>query len=660
MALHRFANPSPLPALAIFLAVYGARLHGVPPAVAEPAVSVVTDSLIVVGGDTLFVVAPVEVAGDRVAVALPGALRPVAVQDLDGVSARPLRAAADALAGNPSVVVGQRQAWGVQTDLSIRGSTFEQVQVLLDGVDISDPQTGHHALDLPLALHDIARLEILPGHGSVLLGSGALAGVVNIVPAAPTRGASGSLGALGGPDGTWAVRGEATLPLSDDLPSGVDPRSPIAGHGRSLRVSAERFRTDGHEIDGVWSGRDADLATATVRYLDASPGRRTDVFVGWADRRFGAQDFYTPTRGYEETRTVVVTARHRKQLGQVVLEPRLAGRRHRDRFTLWRDEPDRYRNDHLTRRLVAGLRASAPLASDWVLAADVAGVYADIDSDGVRGGVPGEALGEHARRHAGLALELARTGARWRAQAGSRLTARDGQVPRADVTGAVAWQPRPDWTLHAAAGSVHRVPSFTELHYEDPYNRADPDLAPETAWSWDAGLRHAGGRWSAAATYFERHEEDVIDWARAPGDTFWVVQNAAQGRVRGVELQLGWRGGRGHAATLGYQYLDKHLALAVGTEAKYALVIPRHHVAGAATAVLGAGLDLTVTGRWLEHTGGGPEFATWAVFAARLRWRSGPWTVTLDGQNLGDRRYAEIPGAVMSGRIVLAGVERAF
>ncbi len=632
-----------------------------PPGEERPAgLPAVTDSIIVVGGDTLFVVAPVDVPGGRVAAALPGAIRPVAVQDAGDLASAPLRAIPDALATEPSVVTGQRQAWGVQSDLSIRGSTFEQVRVLLDGIDVSDPQTGHHSLNLPLALRDIARLEILPGHGSLLFGGGALGGTVNVIPVAPARGTGGEVGAMGGPDGTWSVHGDLDLSLDGPAAPGRDPRAPIADQGRGLRASAGRFRTDGHTVDGAWSGRDADLATATLRYLDAAPGRRSDVLVGWADRRFGARDFYAPTAGYEETATLVVTARHRRQLGDLVIEPRVAGRRHRDAFTLWRDAPDRYRNRHVSRRLLTGVRAAWPLDRHWTLAGDLEGAYEDLDSDGIRDGAPAPALGDRVRRQAGGALQLARHGERWRLQLGGRVDLRDRWSPRGQLAAAAAWQPRPAWTVHASLGSVHRVPTFTERYHEDPYNRADPALAPEEAWAWDAGIRHDGGPWLASATTFARHEDQVIDWVRAPGDTVWVVRNAAEGLVRGVQLDAGWRHGRGHAVTLGYQYLHKELNVPAGAEAKYALVVPRHHLTGQASVILSPELQLVVTGRWLERTGGDAAFAEAVVLAARLTLQRGPWTLRLDGQNLGDRRHAEIPGVIMAGRTFLLSAAHRF
>ena len=61
------------------------------------------------------------------------------------------------------VDVRQRGGFGVQTDISINGGTFDQITILLNGVDISNPQTGHNAADFPVSLQDIERIEVLEG-----------------------------------------------------------------------------------------------------------------------------------------------------------------------------------------------------------------------------------------------------------------------------------------------------------------------------------------------------------------------------------------------------------------------------------------------------------------------------------------------------------------
>ncbi|MGQ9618227.1 MAG: TonB-dependent receptor [Candidatus Aminicenantia bacterium] len=81
----------------------------------------------------------------------------------------------------------ERGSFGVQADVSIRGSTFQQVLVLLDGVRINDLQTAHHNMDIPVPLESIERIEILNGNGSSLFGADAFGGVINIVTKDPIK-----------------------------------------------------------------------------------------------------------------------------------------------------------------------------------------------------------------------------------------------------------------------------------------------------------------------------------------------------------------------------------------------------------------------------------------------------------------------------------------
>jgi iron complex outermembrane receptor protein len=87
----------------------------------------------------------------------------------------------DALALVPSVDLRQRAVNDIQADLSIRGSSFGQTLVLLNGLCVDDVQTGHHDMDLPLPSSSIERLEILRGAGSTLYGSDAMAGSLNVI-----------------------------------------------------------------------------------------------------------------------------------------------------------------------------------------------------------------------------------------------------------------------------------------------------------------------------------------------------------------------------------------------------------------------------------------------------------------------------------------------
>ena len=91
----------------------------------------------------------------------------------------------DYLQLDPSIDLRQRGADGVQADLSIRGASFGQFLVLLNGLRINDAQTGHHNMDIPLPFEAISRIEVLHGAGSTLYGADALGGAVNFITARP-------------------------------------------------------------------------------------------------------------------------------------------------------------------------------------------------------------------------------------------------------------------------------------------------------------------------------------------------------------------------------------------------------------------------------------------------------------------------------------------
>ena len=85
----------------------------------------------------------------------------------------------------PSIDLRQRAPNGVQGDLSIRGSTFGQTLVLINGMRVDDVQSGHHNMDQPIPIPSVERIEVLRGAGSTLYGADAVGGAINIITAPP-------------------------------------------------------------------------------------------------------------------------------------------------------------------------------------------------------------------------------------------------------------------------------------------------------------------------------------------------------------------------------------------------------------------------------------------------------------------------------------------
>src|SRR5471030_1827559 len=96
-----------------------------------------------------------------------------------------LNSLADLLRLDPSVDLEERAPDGVQTDVSIRGGTFGQTLVLLNGQRLNDVQSGHHNMDIPVPLDAVSRVEELRGSGSTMYGSDAIGGVINVIAEPP-------------------------------------------------------------------------------------------------------------------------------------------------------------------------------------------------------------------------------------------------------------------------------------------------------------------------------------------------------------------------------------------------------------------------------------------------------------------------------------------
>ena len=105
----------------------------------------------------------VDVTGSRAPLTNGQAARIVNVLDRKEIAAAPVQSVNDLLKYVASVDVRQKGPAGALTDVSVRGGTQEQITVLLNGINICDPQTGHNTFDFPVELSDIERIEVLEG-----------------------------------------------------------------------------------------------------------------------------------------------------------------------------------------------------------------------------------------------------------------------------------------------------------------------------------------------------------------------------------------------------------------------------------------------------------------------------------------------------------------
>lgn len=123
----------------------------------------------------------VQITGSRAPLTARQSAKIVEVISRDEIRRAEAQTINDVLKLATGVDVRQRGGFGVQTDISINGGTFDQITILLNGMPLTSPQTGHNAADLPVALDDIERIEILEGASARVFGSSAFNGAINIV-----------------------------------------------------------------------------------------------------------------------------------------------------------------------------------------------------------------------------------------------------------------------------------------------------------------------------------------------------------------------------------------------------------------------------------------------------------------------------------------------
>lgn len=569
--------------------------------------------------------APTTPSGVQETVVVTGSVSPDALGSLgrtivlltrEDLARLPLSTPIDAFRLVPSLEVRERGPRGVQADFAIRGAAFGQALVLVNGARLNDAQSGHHNSDLPVSLLDVERVEVLLGGGASIHGADALGGAVNVITrrAGPRFAADVAVGQHD------LVEAAASVSLA-------------------ARPVAQVFSGEFDHSNGFAPDRDHHVALA--RY-QGTVGTHSTLSAAYLDKEFGAAGFYGPSPSREWTDQSLVTGEHRIAAGNgALLSFDGAYRSHGDRFVYdWR-RPQLSDNRHRTHAVSGAGRWRTPLAPSTQLSA---GASAGRDA------IESSVLGERVFSRVGGVVEL-------RQAIGSRVVVQPGlRVDRYSTFG-TAWSPAvaasgwitPAVRWRTATGRSFRIPTYTELYYQDPNHLASADLAPERAWSADGGVDAFAGPWTASLTAYGRWDEDVIDWVRAVATERWRTTNIRDVRTRGVEAGLSRRAGPG-MWTLRYTG-QRASAPALDLLSKYVL-----DYASQALSLSGAttwrGLDL---GSHLRFTRRADGRAYW-VADLRVARGIGRAQVYVDVANAFDEAYQEVRGVDMPGRWVKVGL----
>ena len=573
------------------------------------------------------------------------------------------------------VDVRQRGGFGIQTDISIEGGSFDQVTLLLNGIDIGNPQTGHLSADFPVGISDIERIEVLEGAASRVYGGQSFGGAINIVTR-HDRDRHAELSASGGSYGT--AEGEARLTFSTGR---------VAG-----RISGGGGRSDGGTTNSSWQkGR---------LYCQGdydSDALRLDWQFGYSRKHYGANTFYSAAYPdqYERNQRIM-TSVSAETKGKFHFTPQVFWNRSYDNFELVRGTTF---GENFHRTDAYGLKAggyfnwtggktalSANIRHENILSTNLG---RDLEPD-QHVGISGEEASytrSDNRTTVSFSLEHNVVLRHWTVSAGlmasmtSAIDHRFRLYPGVDVS----YRPSQQWKLFFSYNKGFRLPTFTELYYKSPTHEGNRSLKPEHNHSFSLGAEYrvmrktdsssqssgsGGTLLTLRPSLFYHRGTQMIDWVMyAPDDIFHTAAFDLDNMGVKFEGRLSLPALFGHdtwvqslSAAYTYIHQAKHDAEGV-YKSNSAMEYLRHKFVARLAHKVCSRLSMAWDLRWQDRvgnylSGGGlVSYHPYWSLDAKLQWDAPRYQLYVQATNLTNHHYYDLGNVPQPGIWVMAGAK---
>lgn len=625
-------------------------------------------------GERTVMLGGVDVTASRAPLTASQTARIVTVLDREAIAAAPVQSVNDLLKYAAGVDVRQRGPIGAQTDISIRGGTSEHITILLNGINICDPQTGHNALDLPVDISEIERIEVTEGPAGRVYGTSSLVGAINIITK-PASDSSGDVRIEGGSFGYAA--GGARLSLA----KGRWSNQISGGYTRSdgwMRSKSGQLNADYEGGRAFYQGR----------YDDENI--RVGWHAGFSSKGWGSNTFYSTKSDeqYEHTAKYFTAIQAETKGGRFHLRPSVYWNRFQDRYEFFRGTSDAVPFNY-NRTDVFGLNLNSWF--DWTLGRTAFG--AEYRNEDLISGNLGEPLDNPVHIHgterdytlglnrSNLSLFLEHNVLLKRFTLSAGFTAVKNtwnEMPFKLYPGVDAsYRIGEAWKVFASYNMSLRMPSFTELYYSVNGYKADKYLKPEEMSAVEGGVKYASGGISWTLSVYHHRGKDMIDWIMDTSlgeDAVWSSVNHARIKSTGIEasavLDFGRLLPRQHvlrSIELAYSYIDQNQNREEGIQSLYALEYLRHKFVAGLRLQLLPDLNLNVNYRYQYRIGSytntdnvACDYKPYSLVDARLSWDKPQYSVYVEANNLFDADYVDYGNVRQPGVWIMAGAKWHF
>jgi iron complex outermembrane receptor protein len=514
-----------------------------------------------------------------------------------------------------AIELKKRSLFGIQQDVSVRGSIFEDTSVYLGDIEINDPQTGHFNLEIPLTSFDLEEIGILKNSQKI-----------KFVPKKP-RQSGGIVSSSFGQHALWEEGLSLNFPLKDI----------------NNRFSMEHKTSSGGRQD-----TDFEIYNFSFHSLLEKPDKELEFLFGATERDFGADAFYVATRPHEEEHVTQRFFSLRSGLGvnAFKLNNTLYFRRHSDKYILDRHDPAYYTNYHTT--YVYGLQSSFDFYNDLFLSFDLE-----------REKINSTNLNKHRRLRKGASIGIKDKKIQdliFDFEAG--LNYYESWEYLEDIHLGAAYCLTDDLKLRFSFDRIWRAPSFTELYYNDnTYNigTQDLDIQKSNNFEWMAEFSPVDDC-SLALGFFLREQFDTIDWVKDNSSDPWRTRNIGDLDVYGFDFygESDFKENLLDKISIGYTYLhlDKDKPF---TFSKYVFDYSRHKVVGMMGLNL-CGIKVNCIGNFANPI----DRKEYATFDLKMEKKISDFTLSLEGVNIFNKDYFEMQNINGNGRWYKVAVAYTF
>ena len=612
----------------------------------------------------------VSVTGSRAPLTRAQAARMVTVLERADIQAAPVQSVNDLLKYVASVDVRQRGPIGAQTDISIRGGNYEQITILLNGINICDPQTGHNAFDFPVDISEIERIEVLEGPAGRVYGTSSLLGAINIVTR-PRPASSVSAHIEGGSYGYLSAGARAN----------------VASGKWNNQLSGSYSRSDGYQRNSA-GGLNSDYSGGKAFYQGTYDDDIVSVswHAGLSTKDFGSNTFYGAKWDdqFEHTLKTYTALQAETKKGSFHLKPSIYWNHSYDRFELFRDAAEKYPfNYHRTD--IFGVNLNGYF--DWILGRTAVG--AELRNEDLLSGNLGEPIDnphhisgtdryyDHGinRTNISFVVEHNILLRRFTLSAGLVAVKNSWNGMNMKVYPGIdaSYRIGDSFKIFANYNTSLRMPSVTELYYSVGGHVADKNLKPEEISSVEAGVKYADHGITTQASVYHNNWKNMIDWIRytADGpDAPWQSVNFTEVKATGFQAQLTLnfrqivptqRILKSFNASYNYLFQDKDIDSSV--ESKYSLEYLRHKLVANLQLNIVSRLDLGINFRWQDRRGiytdfdgTVKEYSPYSVVDARLSWTAPKYKLYLEANNIFDKNYIDYGCVPQPGTWLIAGL----